>query len=76
VAVLRNTYTHVKAMEWAGRVDVHVLDDGDRGEVRDLAAQFGFDYVVRPNRGHLKKAGNLQYAFAPHVGRPHRDSGR
>ena len=45
VAVLRNTYTHVKAMEWAGRVEVHVLDDGDRGEVRDLAAQFGFDYA-------------------------------
>jgi cellulose synthase (UDP-forming) len=64
VAVLRNTYTHVKAMEWAGRVDVHVLDDGDRGEVGELAAEFGFDYVVRPNRGHLKKAGNLQYAFS------------
>jgi cellulose synthase (UDP-forming) len=64
VAVLRNTYTHVKAMEWAGRVEVHVLDDGDRGEVRGLAAHFGFNYVVRPNRGHLKKAGNLQYAFA------------
>jgi cellulose synthase/poly-beta-1,6-N-acetylglucosamine synthase-like glycosyltransferase len=64
VAVLRNTYTHVKAMEWVGKVDVHVLDDGDRGEVGELAAEFGFDYVVRPNRGHLKKAGNLQYAFA------------
>jgi cellulose synthase (UDP-forming) len=63
LAVLRNTYTHVKAMQWAGRIDVHVLDDGDRGEVRDLAAKFGFHYIVRPNRGHMKKAGNLQYAF-------------
>ena len=63
VAVLRNTYTHVKAME-AGRVEVHVLDDGDRGEVRDLAAQSVRLRFVRPNRGHLKKAGNLQYAFA------------
>ena len=63
VAVLRNTYTHVKAMEWEGTIDVHVLDDGDRAEVAELAAQFGFHYVVRSNRGHLKKAGNLQYAF-------------
>ena len=39
VAVLRNTYTHVKAMEWVGKVDVHVLDDGDRGEVGELAAE-------------------------------------
>jgi cellulose synthase (UDP-forming) len=63
LTVLRNTYTHVKAMQWAGRIDVHVLDDGDRGEVQNLAAQFGFHYTVRPNRGHMKKAGNLQYAF-------------
>jgi cellulose synthase (UDP-forming) len=63
VAVLRNTYTHVKAMQWEGRIEVHVLDDGDRNEVGELAAQFGFHYIVRSNRGHLKKAGNLQYAF-------------
>lgn len=63
LAVLRNTYTHVKAMRWQGRIDVHVLDDGDRSEVRDLAARFGFHYTVRENRGYLKKAGNLQYAF-------------
>ena len=65
LAVLRNTYTHVKAMQWvAGTVDVYVLDDGDRSEVRELTTQFGFHYIVRPNRGYLKKAGNLQYAFA------------
>ena len=63
LSILRNTYTYVKAMQWAGRIDVHVLDDGDRGEVRELAEQFGFHYIVRPNRGYLKKAGNLQYAF-------------
>ena len=68
LAVLRNTYTHVKAMQWAGKVDVYVLDDGDRGEVGKLAAKFGFHYIVRPNRGHLKKAGNLQYAFARTTG--------
>ena len=64
LAVLRNTYTYVKAMQWAGSIGVYVLDDGDRGEVRELATQFGFHYIVRPNKGYLKKAGNLQYAFA------------
>ena len=39
-------------------------DDGDRSEVLELATQFGFHYIVRPNRGDPKKAGSLQYAFA------------
>lgn len=63
LAVLNNTYTYVAAMEWSGDVNVYVLDDGARDSVRDLAASFGFRYIVRPNRGHMKKAGNLQYAF-------------
>lgn len=61
--ILRNTYRHVSAMRWTGELRVIVLDDGDRIEVEQEAREFGFDYVVRPNRGHMKKAGNLQYAF-------------
>lgn len=63
LTVLRNTYTHVSAMEWEGAIHVWVLDDADRPEVADLAAEFGFPYIVRPDRGHMKKAGNLQHAF-------------
>lgn len=62
--VLANTYTYVAAMEWDGEVNVYVLDDGARDTVRQLAGEFGFHYIVRTNRGHMKKAGNLQYAFA------------
>jgi cellulose synthase (UDP-forming) len=61
--VLQNTYSHVGAMAWAGSLNVWVLDDADRADVRSLAASFGFHYLVRPNRGHMKKAGNLKYAF-------------
>lgn len=64
ISVLRNTYHYVAAMEWDGAINVYVLDDGARDSVRDLAAQFDFHYIVRPNRGHLKKAGNLQYAYS------------
>ncbi|GAA12141.1 glycosyltransferase family 2 protein [Gordonia alkanivorans] len=60
--ILRNTYQHVVELNWPGRVSVYVLDDAAREEVHDLAASFGFDYVVRPDRGHLRKAGNLRNA--------------
>jgi cellulose synthase (UDP-forming) len=64
IEILRNTYTHVAAMEWRGGLAVYVLDDGDREEVRQLARAFGFSYLVRPDRGYLKKAGNMRSAFA------------
>ena len=63
LGVLQNTYRHVKAMEWTGPLRVLVLDDADRPEVEEAAREFGFDYIVRENRGHMKKAGNLQNAY-------------
>jgi cellulose synthase (UDP-forming) len=61
--VLENTYRHVAGMSYRGKVHVLVLDDGDRPEVRELAQAYGFSYHVRPDRGHMKKAGNLKYGF-------------
>ncbi|MET8554079.1 cellulose synthase catalytic subunit [Streptomyces sp. NPDC004959] len=65
IEVLHNTWTHVRALSgtYAGPVEVHVLDDADDADVARMAADFGFHYVVRPNRGWFKKAGNLRYAF-------------
>jgi cellulose synthase (UDP-forming) len=63
MAILRNTYRHVSSLEWSGPVRVLVLDDADRSEVEEAAGEFGFDYTVRPNRGYMKKAGNLQNAY-------------
>ena len=61
--ILRNTYFYVSQLAWAGRLNVYVLDDGARAEVRDLAEQHGFEYRTRPDRGHLKKAGNLLFGY-------------
>jgi cellulose synthase (UDP-forming) len=63
IDILRNTYFHVRAIEWNGPLRVVVLDDGNRREVEDEARAFGFDYLVRPNPGYIRKAGNIQHAF-------------
>ncbi|MFE3110441.1 glycosyltransferase family 2 protein [Kitasatospora indigofera] len=61
--VLENAYRAVSAVDWPDALTVWVLDDGDRAEVAGLAARYGYRYVVRPDRGHLKKAGNLNHAL-------------
>lgn len=64
--ILKNTYDHVAKLESPPNVryNVYVLDDSNRGEaVKDLCTSYGFNYIKRPNRGELKKAGNLRYAF-------------
>jgi cellulose synthase/poly-beta-1,6-N-acetylglucosamine synthase-like glycosyltransferase len=66
--VLANTYYHVSRMQWPGQLTVHVLDDSARSEVADLAAGYGFKYHTRPDRGVMKKAGNLKYGFEHSTG--------
>lgn len=61
--ILRNTYYHVSRLSWMGELNVFVLDDSARPEVLDLAEEFGFHYGTRPDRGRLKKAGNLRFGY-------------
>ncbi|TDU01698.1 cellulose synthase (UDP-forming) [Streptomyces sp. 846.5] len=63
--VLHNTWLHVRKLadSYPGEVEVLVLDDGDSAEAGAMAADFGFRYLVRPNRGWFKKAGNLRHGF-------------
>jgi cellulose synthase/poly-beta-1,6-N-acetylglucosamine synthase-like glycosyltransferase len=62
--VLENTYHWVSKLNWpSDKIEFYVLDDSDRLEVAEMAERHGFHYLVRPNRGYLKKAGNLLYAF-------------
>ncbi|MFI9328604.1 glycosyltransferase family 2 protein [Kitasatospora sp. NPDC052868] len=61
--VLENAYRAVRELDWPDALTVWVLDDADRAEVAELAAAHGYRYVVRPDRGHLKKAGNLNHAL-------------
>jgi cellulose synthase (UDP-forming) len=61
--ILRNTAEHVARLRYPGPVMVYSLDDSARSEVQELAAEFGFVYLSRPNRGWFKKAGNLRYGY-------------
>jgi cellulose synthase/poly-beta-1,6-N-acetylglucosamine synthase-like glycosyltransferase len=63
MAILHNTFRHVAALWWPGKITVYVLDDSARPEVQDAAAGYGFVYLSRPNPGYLKKAGNLRFGF-------------
>ena len=45
-----------------------MLDDSARENVRDLADEYGFRYIVRPNPGEMKKAGNLTHALGISAG--------
>jgi len=65
IQVLRNTWSYVFELMnvYPGYIQAYVLDDGDSAEARELAADFGFSYIVRGNRGWMKKAGNLRNAF-------------
>jgi cellulose synthase (UDP-forming) len=66
--VLNNTFRYVSALNWSGLKTVYVLDDSVRETVRDLADQYCFRYIVRPNPGEMKKAGNLTYALGISTG--------
>ncbi|GGV07941.1 hypothetical protein GCM10010495_20460 [Kitasatospora herbaricolor] len=65
IETLHNTWTHVRklAEHYPGLVMPYVLDDAASPAVEAMAADFGFRYGVRENRGWFKKAGNLHYGF-------------
>ncbi|MEV4948106.1 glycosyltransferase family 2 protein [Streptomyces sp. NPDC053755] len=65
IEVLHNTWTHVRALadRYPGVCVPYVLDDSAAPELRAMAADFGFRYGSRPERGWFKKAGNLHFGF-------------
>jgi cellulose synthase/poly-beta-1,6-N-acetylglucosamine synthase-like glycosyltransferase len=64
IEVLVNTFKAVRALDWPEYLlNVYVLDDSGRDEVKRWADHYEFNYLSRPNRGELKKAGNIRYAF-------------
>jgi cellulose synthase (UDP-forming) len=65
IEILHNTWRYVAELirHYPGTAAAHVLDDGASDQAARVAKDFGFEYLVRPNRGWFKKAGNLRHAF-------------
>lgn len=62
--ILRHTWTYVAKLDYP-KMKVYVLDDSkeETAEHEAMAKEFGFEYIERPNKGEMKKAGNLKYAY-------------
>ncbi|OHB14495.1 MAG: hypothetical protein A2431_00005 [Candidatus Zambryskibacteria bacterium RIFOXYC1_FULL_39_10] len=62
--VLNNTWEYVSQIDYQNK-KVYVLDDSkeDCDKHKFMAESFGFNYIERPNKGEMKKAGNLKYTF-------------
>ena len=64
IQILKNTYEHVALLEYPkDKIKVYVLDDKGSEQVEQLSSSFGFNYISRPDKGVLKKAGNIRYSF-------------
>jgi cellulose synthase (UDP-forming) len=63
--ILQNSWDAVSTLirAYPGRAIAYVLDDAADRTSRQMAAQMGFSYIVRPDRGWYRKAGNLRHAF-------------
>lgn len=71
IEVLKNTFKWVSKLDWdSNSLNVYVLDDSKdpARAVYNLAMDFGFHYISRPNKGELKKAGNIRHAFSQTYG--------
>lgn len=64
VEILERTVIGAMALDYpAGLVKVHVLDDGRRGEIREVCERRGCGYITRPDNAGAK-AGNINNALA------------
>ena len=64
IAVLSNTFLFASNLKWHGDLNIYVLDDSSRPEVKQLASQYQLHYINRADAGYMKKSGNLRHAFA------------
>jgi cellulose synthase (UDP-forming) len=60
--VIAKTWEAVKNLDYPN-FKTWVLDDKGDKRLEMLAKVFGFTYLSRPDKGYMKKAGNLRYGF-------------
>ena len=61
--VIRPTVIAALGVDWPKhKINIFILDDGKRDNIRDFAAEFSVGYIRRPTNEHAK-AGNINYAL-------------
>jgi cellulose synthase (UDP-forming) len=61
--VVKPTVLAACSIDWPkDRLNIYLLDDGRRDEMRQFAAEVGVGYIIRPDNRHAK-AGNLNHAL-------------
>ena len=68
--LIENTCKYIAALHYSStKRRIYILDDGTDEAVRSLAQHYHFDYISRPDRPTLKKAGNIRHAFTKTTGK-------
>ncbi|CAM2160771.1 UDP-forming cellulose synthase catalytic subunit [Paraburkholderia tropica] len=63
LSVVRPTVFAASTIDWPrDKLRIYILDDGDRDEFRDFAAEVGVGYIRRKEHNHAK-AGNINHAL-------------
>jgi cellulose synthase (UDP-forming) len=63
LSVIKPTTLAALSLDWpADKLNVYLLDDGKRAEIREFAQQVNVGYLTRPNNNHAK-AGNMNNAM-------------
>ncbi|RRZ91634.1 UDP-forming cellulose synthase catalytic subunit [Erwinia sp. 198] len=66
LSVVKPTLYAALGIDWPkDKLNIYVLDDGNRAEFRAFAAKIGVHYVARPTHEHAK-AGNINHALRTH----------
>ncbi|OGK66967.1 hypothetical protein A2377_03795 [Candidatus Roizmanbacteria bacterium RIFOXYB1_FULL_41_27] len=63
ISMIKKTFIAAKAINYKNK-QIYILDDKGNVDVKALANRLKINYLSRPNKGEMKKAGNLKYAFA------------
>jgi cellulose synthase (UDP-forming) len=62
ILILKKTWNAVSNLNWKN-INVYVLDDKGDMMAKLLSKRYKFNYISRPNKGYMKKAGNLRHIF-------------
>lgn len=64
LSIVKPTVYAALGVDWPrDKLNIYILDDGNRSEFKAFAKEVGINYVARPTHEHAK-AGNINYALA------------